>query len=169
MSNFIAKPQVGFTEATKCVFTKAFDYKSRIRRSEYWWGVLFIFIVEVLTSWIPYVSSLVELVFFVLGLSMSVRRLHDTNHSAWIVVVEYVLMGLAIACIMSQVGVLTLQTLDADFEHANGAVMIIGSLLALVSGVVGIYVFVLTLFDSDVSTNKYGGSPKYVERLDFNV
>lgn len=166
MSNFIAKPQVGFVEATKCVFTKAFDYKSRSRRSEFWWGVLFIFIVEVLTSWIPFVSTLVELVFFVLGLSMSVRRLHDTNHSGWIMAVEYILMVLGYACLISQFGT---SLIDADFDNAATPLMIIGGLLILLSCAVAIYAFILSLFDSDVSTNKYGESPKYVERLDFNV
>ena len=37
-------PQVGFKEAAINAFKKMFQFKGRIRRSEYWWGYLVLMI-----------------------------------------------------------------------------------------------------------------------------
>jgi len=78
-----------FVESGKCLFTKAFDFKSRASRSEFWWG----FLVAVIAT--EYANLLFERIlgfwggeaaYWVLVLpltSLNVRRLHDLNKSAW--------------------------------------------------------------------------------------
>lgn len=81
---------VSFGEAVKNFFVKAFDFNGRATRSEYWWAFLFNFLVSFVTGMIGgVISGLVTLVFFIPGLSLGVRRLHDTGKS-WV----WMLLGL---------------------------------------------------------------------------
>ncbi len=89
-------------------FKKAFDFRSRSTRPEYWYFVLFniIFTIvamiadRVLGTTISietfageqdlgygYIYILNALVFFIPGLSVSVRRLHDVGKSGWMLLV----------------------------------------------------------------------------------
>lgn len=73
-----------------CCFT------GRASRSEYWWWVLFTFVISAIVAAVfgdgtagKIVSSLVGLAFLLPGLGLSVRRLHDTGKSGW-----WILIGL---------------------------------------------------------------------------
>ena len=50
MSQLKELPQVSFAEAAQNVFKKMFQFKGRIRRSEYWWGVLVFTICAIVLS-----------------------------------------------------------------------------------------------------------------------
>lgn len=50
MSQLKELPQVSFAEAAQNVFKKMFQFKGRIRRSEYWWGVLVLTICAIVLS-----------------------------------------------------------------------------------------------------------------------
>ena len=74
------------------------NFDGRARRSEYWWFFLF---VNVLLAALIFVSMLVsELLFVILGLfvlalllpslAVTARRLHDTNRSAWWILVNII-------------------------------------------------------------------------------
>ena len=74
------------------------NFDGRARRSEYWWYILF---VDVLLAALIFVSMLVsELLFVILGLfvlalllpslAVTARRLHDTNRSAWWILVNII-------------------------------------------------------------------------------
>lgn len=81
--------KVSFGEAIKLFFVNYVNFTGRATKEEYWWAFLFNFLVSLLTSWIPYVGQLVALALLLPGLSVGVRRLHDTGKS-W----TYLLMGL---------------------------------------------------------------------------
>lgn len=103
--------------------SKAFDFSGRARRSEYWYYVLFMLLISIALMAVDFgagltfghgaqrrgvLSTLAQLVFFIPGLSVTVRRLHDTNKSgAWIFVGCVPLLG-ALALL-----VFTLQDSDA--------------------------------------------------------
>ncbi|MBW8880076.1 MAG: DUF805 domain-containing protein [Asticcacaulis sp.] len=91
-----------FVEAIKSAFKNMTKFQGRSSRSEYWWFFLFYIIVYI----IPYMmmmgelqrqqpglgtmlALLVVLALFLPLLSVTVRRLHDTNRSGW-----WVLLGL---------------------------------------------------------------------------
>ena len=80
---------VSFGEAIKLYFQNYVNFTGRASKSEYWWAVLFTAIVSVATSWIPFIGTVISLAFFLPGLSLCVRRLHDIGKS-WV----YYLMGL---------------------------------------------------------------------------
>ena len=130
----MSSPSVGFMDAVKKAFAGYCDYASRSRRSEYWFFVLFDFLVILVVSLIfgvifgligigqvvPAIVAIVELVlFFGFMLPLSVRRLHDTGKSGWFI------------------------------------------LLGLIPFVGGIILLIFFCLDSQPETNEYGPSPKY--------
>lgn len=83
-----------FTEAVKtCLVEKYATFSGRAPRSEYWYLTLFGYLLSLLIFFIGYtinslelmmgISLVVCLIFFVPGLAVSVRRLHDTGRSGW--------------------------------------------------------------------------------------
>ena len=82
---------IGFVEASKLFFTRAFDFNGRSSRAEYWWAYLMLIILYLVASVVLSVLGeigLILLVVLMLGifipsLSIGVRRLHDTDRSGW--------------------------------------------------------------------------------------
>ena len=79
-----------FQEAIKSVFSKYAVFSGRARRSEFWFFYLFTCLVDAFIIVLGYILSenfllvilpLVQLGLFVPSLSVTVRRLHDTNRS----------------------------------------------------------------------------------------
>ena len=68
-----------FTEAIKSVWDKYFVLDGRARRSEYWFFVLLTFVL----SCIPVVDVIAWIVLFIPGITVAVRRLHDTGRTGW--------------------------------------------------------------------------------------
>lgn len=84
--------QVSFREAvTRALKENYCNFEGRASRSEYWWFCLFQVIlgcvVSVLFSFSQTLyltmSGVVNLALLLPSLGLSVRRLHDTNHSGW--------------------------------------------------------------------------------------
>ncbi len=85
--------KVDFKTAVKLFFKNYANFKGRSTRSEYWWAYLFTFLVSLAAGMIPfstqiggeitinYLSSIVSVAFFIPGLAVAVRRLHDTGMS----------------------------------------------------------------------------------------
>lgn len=94
-----ASPMMDPVTAIKTCFKKYFDFKGRARRSEFWWFVLFVNVV----SWcfsvagmvlpaVGYVSMAFALAIMIPQFAVLCRRLHDTNHGSWWVVLLAVLV-----------------------------------------------------------------------------
>ena len=81
--------KVGFGKAIKLFFANYVNFKGRASKSEYWWAFLFNFLVSTVAGFIPYVGFVIMLALFLPGLSITVRRLHDTG-KPW----PYLLMSL---------------------------------------------------------------------------
>lgn len=84
---------MSFTESVKTCFNKYVTFKGRATRSEYWWFVL---CTNVLVNLLPllvfalfnieamlFACAATGLAVFLPMWSVTVRRLHDTNHSGW--------------------------------------------------------------------------------------
>jgi len=102
---------VSFIESIKSGFAHYFDFKGRALRSQYWWWTLFVVIVILVINIIQNLAGLgaaessgvvslnfgttgwlvniVALLLFLPGLSVAIRRLHDTNRRGW-----WILLGL---------------------------------------------------------------------------
>jgi uncharacterized membrane protein YhaH (DUF805 family) len=96
---------VTFLESIKtCLIDKPFTFSGRASRSEYWWFVLFYFLIgflidSVLETLFPYstadwVNRLIPLAIdFVILLVLSsgtCRRLHDINRSGWWQLINFI-------------------------------------------------------------------------------
>ena len=81
-----------FQEAVKSCFAKYVTFSGRARRSEYWWWVLFVFVVNsvaqgfdriLLGDSASILGPLVGLALLLPSIAVGARRLHDTDRSAW--------------------------------------------------------------------------------------
>ena len=86
-----------FGDAVKTGFKKYFDFSGRASRSEYWFWILFAalcslagLVLDIAFDWgrnpeegTGPLATLVSLATFIPSTAVSVRRLHDTNRSAW--------------------------------------------------------------------------------------
>lgn len=162
MANLIIKPQVGFIEAVKLAFKKSFTFTGRIRRSEYWWGILGIIIIGILLGWIPIVGQILCIYLGITNLAMAFRRLHDTGHSGWWAGIPMLTTLIAIIVLTCSVGVAGLVGGGTDaLASAGFGSMLVIILLYLIAGIMQLIVFIFTLMDSHQMANKYGESPKY--------
>lgn len=104
-----------FTLAIK----KYADFSGRARRKEYWMftliAMLFHLSLMVIEAAIGFmgISILFSLFMLVPSLSILVRRLHDTNHSAW-----WLLIGLVPVC--GAIALLIFLMLDSDDANPYG-------------------------------------------------
>jgi uncharacterized membrane protein YhaH (DUF805 family) len=73
-------------QAVKAAFRRTFDFRGRARRAEYWWfHALALAVACALdsASGTKVADVVFAAVFVVPGLSVTVRRLHDTDRTAW--------------------------------------------------------------------------------------
>lgn len=86
---------MSFGEAISDGFAKYAQFSGRSSRSAYWWWTLFYVLVIIGASIVdavieaPILATLAWLGLFIPNLAVLVRRLHDTDHSGW-----WVLIGL---------------------------------------------------------------------------
>jgi uncharacterized membrane protein YhaH (DUF805 family) len=85
-----------FMTAVRTCLSKYVDFTGRARRSEFWYFILFSFLVQVVTSILDaiigtdydtfsggLISTLASLALFLPSLAVSARRLHDIGKSGW--------------------------------------------------------------------------------------
>jgi len=92
---------MGFKDAISSGFRNYIGFSGRAARSEYWYWVLFILLLQIVawlidmtlfgfnTTGVNPISSLLSLATFLPGLAVSIRRLHDIDRVGW-----WVLLGL---------------------------------------------------------------------------
>ena len=92
-----------FISAIQSGFQNYFNFKSRASRSEFWWWFLFTLIHQVPTL-VIYSESFdfaglgyyFRLVVLVPTIAVAVRRMHDTNHRGWCLLLPPVNLVLAV-------------------------------------------------------------------------
>lgn len=76
-----------FFHAIQTCFLKFANFSGRASRSEFWYFMLFVIIMNNLLLFLfasnAVLLSIWSLVIFIPSLAVSARRLHDTEHSAW--------------------------------------------------------------------------------------
>jgi uncharacterized membrane protein YhaH (DUF805 family) len=84
------------------VLKKYADFNGRARRSEYWYFVLFNFIISVVLNvaglgiGTPFLSTIYSLAVMLPSLAVAVRRMHDVNKSGWYILIP--IYNLILAC-----------------------------------------------------------------------
>jgi uncharacterized membrane protein YhaH (DUF805 family) len=86
---------MSFSEAVNSVLRQYATFRGRARRAEYWWFVLFSMLVSLVAgiidavlgttmqSGVGFVGLVASLALLLPSLAVAVRRLHDTDRSAW--------------------------------------------------------------------------------------
>lgn len=151
---------MSFGEAIRvCLKEKFATFSGRACRSEYWWFVLFNFLIGVVTSILDAVlgteillgtdrygnpkilgiiTTIVALGLLVPWFAVCFRRLHDRNKSGWYAFLPLILI--IAGAIFSGVPIL--------------------ALILLVAGLgFGVYTFVMTVLKGDNGRNDYGPDP----------
>lgn len=85
-----------FGEAIKTCLSKYVEFSGRATRPEYWWFYLFGFLVNIglaLVASGSILSGLISLALFLPSLAAASRRLHDTDHSAWWMLIAFTIIG----------------------------------------------------------------------------
>tara|TARA_Y100000310_G_scaffold81055_1_gene77691 strand:- start:561 stop:857 length:297 start_codon:yes stop_codon:yes gene_type:complete len=80
------------------VLRKYVQFSGRAQREEYWYFILFNTIIIVIISIVGglifrennYLTGLYTIAVLLPGLAVSMRRLHDTNHSGWWLLVSII-------------------------------------------------------------------------------
>lgn len=112
---------MGFTDAIKIGFQKYIGFSGRAARSEYWYWVLFVVLVQIVawlidmtlfgfnTTGVNPIGALASLALFLPGLAVSIRRLHDIDRVGWWVLLALIpIVGAIVliywACLRGTVG-----------------------------------------------------------------
>ena len=101
---------VNFSEAIQLGFKNYFNLQMRSSRSEYWYWILFVSVLGLIvdfldatiagSSWLEYdevwgpLTIIFNLVVFLPGIAVGVRRLHDVNRSGWWLLISFTVIGL---------------------------------------------------------------------------
>ncbi len=88
-------------QAIQSVFGNYANFNGRARRSEYWWFVLFVTIIESALYFVfiplPEVGfallAILALAIILPSLAVTVRRLHDTDRSGWWFLIQLIPFG----------------------------------------------------------------------------
>ena len=74
------------TSVKTCLAEKYAEFNGRASRPEFWWFILFCFIVNLVAGGIfrGWISSLISLALFVPSIAVGSRRLHDLGKSGWL-------------------------------------------------------------------------------------
>ena len=95
-TSVVSEPMT-FSKSLSTCLSKFVDFSGRATRPEYWWFYLF----TVLLSWGSMIvdssqvlSGLISLVLLLPSLAVSARRLHDTDRSAWWLLIAFTIIGL---------------------------------------------------------------------------
>ena len=105
LSGYHHEDTMTLIESVQTCFQKFVTFDGTARRSEYWWFSLFNFIVACVLGLISMkLYYLYALVALLPGLAVTVRRLHDTDRSAWWMLIGLVPIvgGIALLVFMCQ-------------------------------------------------------------------
>jgi uncharacterized membrane protein YhaH (DUF805 family) len=155
---------MNFPTSVKSGFSNYANFKGRASRSEFWWFVLFSQLIQTVAQQVS--GSTATIAWFALlipGLSVHVRRLHDSGRSLrWFLWLAASMAGAALAFVgLFMQSAQTIANLDAEQLFDNGSQFwIFVMFISLISLVIGSVVnFVFLLMPSDEEMNKYGPPP----------
>ena len=170
--------QVNFTDAVKSFFTNFANFNGRARRSEFWFAIIFIMMIN---TTLPFfgmqtLASIVSIVVLLPLLALQCRRLHDIGRSGqwiWLMVAAYVMSMMSMIYLVLYFLTYVpevrqqLQNVNSDLSvfyefmwllDFKPTMFITFSIFSLA---ISILFIVFNCTDSQRGTNQYGVSTKY--------
>lgn len=148
-------------ESVSSVFRNFFNFNGRAQRSEFWWFVLFAFISQAILNFIPFIGSIYSLVLLLPSLAVTARRLHDTNRTAWWMLLYLVpVLGFIVLVIafLSLLGADALSPWGAD-DVEWGILGILFLVWLFGSIAAWILLLIFQIMPGTVGPNRYGPDP----------
>ena len=159
---------MGFGEAIRVCFGKYARFGGRARRSEYWYFFLFTFLAGLLAGFLDAIigrlagvhdflllSVISNLALLLPSLAVTVRRLHDTNRSGWLLLGW---IGYDVIVVVAYNAML--RGVDVSVEPNNSIVIIAAVLLVLCALAYAIFLFVCMVLSGNEGPNFYGPDPR---------
>ena len=162
-TNLKELPQLSFTEALKKNYEDFTDLKGRSRRSELWWNYLVYFIVSLCVSLVlsgvnMYVATIVSFLLQLWVVPITIRRMHDREHSG-----VWGVAAVVISLVTNLYGIYS----GINTGSPEQIMRIVSSPtfmgLSIAGFIVNLVILVFSLLDSSKTDNRYGPSPKYVQ------
>ena len=153
-------------ESISTCFQKYADFKGRARRSEFWWFFLFCAVSSLVLGFIPLLGQLYMLALLIPHLAVVVRRLHDTDRSAWWLLLllplllPIAILGLAILLIMLFViGLASAFGADSEIDAwtTDAWIMAAVNFAIFIVGTIPLLVFCAR--PGTIGPNRYGSDP----------
>ena len=178
---------MSFGESISECFRKYATFSGRATRSEYWWFILFQVLAGIaagiidLASGSPFgetgtAGAIVSVGLTLPSAAVIVRRLHDINRSGWwfglpliVLVVLFVVIFIALIGAGTAGGVDIVALSEPELMSQDVAAQLLPyacslMVLAALSAVWGIVLFVFSLLDGTKGPNHYGEDPKMRQR-----
>ena len=152
---------MSFTDSIKTCFQKYIDFNGRASRSEFWWFFLFTLLVRIVTTWIPGLGFIITLALLLPSLSVTARRLHDTNRTGWwmLLYVIPVLSLMAISIVIIVLVVISFSDTWEDTDVAWGIFLFLLIFLIIISLVSAIVLLIFLVTAGTVGPNRFGADP----------
>lgn len=153
------------TEAVSSVFRNYVNFRGRARRSEFWWFTLFSFISQAVLGWIPLIGGIYSLALVLPSLAVTVRRLHDTNQTAWWLLFQIIpaLVGIVLAALLVWVWASSFVSghlIDQEVSEGFLTFLIPAFLIwTLIATAFFILMFVVLALPGTSGLNRYGPDP----------
>jgi uncharacterized membrane protein YhaH (DUF805 family) len=140
------------------------SFEGRTRRSHFWIGWLILLGAGVVAGWIPLIGFLISLALIWPNLAITAKRLHDMGHTAWLMVIPWVVNILGVIFIFMSVGLSVFMNTSALENEDPAAIM---ALFGPMLGGLGLLFLVnlgfllwIGLSDSQAGSNRFGPNPK---------
>ncbi len=157
---------VDFITAIKLFFANYVNFRGRSTRAEYWFAVLFVFIVSMLLTMLgmSILANLFTLAVFLPNMAICFRRFHDTGRSGWWVIALVVLSLIG-------AGVMYVPMIPSIIQFANNPLGLQQALATYITshigtvctgGIIAMAAFVwqlIILVKPSAPDNKYGPNP----------
>lgn len=167
METLQEKPSLSFTEAIQLASHRLLDFKGRSRRSEFWWFILVIIIVNIIAGLFlrsqATANTVASTVIMLLGLAVTARRLQDGGHSAlWVYISFLSMLANNIYVISSGITDMAANANVNPKELIESMLSPIPTILGIIAFVTSIMTIIFCIMDGKPEANKYGESPKYI-------
>ena len=157
MERFKVIPSLTFVEALKLALNNTLLFKGRSRRSEYWWTMLAVFLVNVVFAFLPLLGWAISILAYIVTIPLTFRRLHDIGKSGWWFGIS-IIMGIVVSCMLVYdcvlVGINSHNGFDYDMDSVYALLAGKYLLLFLCGAIYQIVLLVFMCIDSSKGSNK---------------
>ena len=140
------------------------SFEGRTRRSHFWIGWLILLGAGVVAGWLPIIGFLISIALIWPNLAITAKRLHDMGHTAWLMVIPWIVNIVGGVFIFMTVGATAFFNASALENEDPAAIMaLLGPMfggLALLALVNLGFLLWIGLTDSQAGSNRFGPNPK---------